>query len=84
MAEGTPLYLLLDDLAGSTLISGFAYLRWADHIPMIRNRVANAPRRIMRDICSGFRDGASSLAQRRLHFGAPPEHGPSGAAGRPW
>ena len=45
MAEGTPLYLLLDDLAGSTLISGFAYLRWADHIPMIRDRVANAPRR---------------------------------------
>ena len=61
MADGTPLYLLLDDLAGSTLISGFAYLRWADHIPMIQNRVANAPRRIMRDICSGFRDGASSL-----------------------
>jgi hypothetical protein len=61
VAEGTPLYLLLDDLAGSTLISGFAYLRWADHIPMIRNRVANAPRRVMRDICSGFRDGASSL-----------------------
>jgi Protein of unknown function (DUF2889) len=61
MAEGTPLYLLLDDLAGSTLISGFAYLRWADHVPLIRNRVANAPRRVMRDICSGFRDGASSL-----------------------
>ncbi len=61
VAEGTPLYLLLDDLAGSTLISGFAYLRWADHVPLIRNRVANAPRRVMRDICSGFRDGASSL-----------------------
>jgi len=27
--EGTPLYLLLDDLAGSTLISGFAFLRWS-------------------------------------------------------
>ncbi len=61
VAHGTPLYLLLDDLAGSTLISGFAFLRWADHVPMIRNRVTNAPRRIMRDICSGFRDGASSL-----------------------
>ncbi len=61
VAHGTPLYLLLDDLAGSTLISGFAFLRWADHVPMIKNRVANAPRRIMRDICSGFRDGASSL-----------------------
>jgi hypothetical protein len=61
VAHGTPLYLLLDDLAGSTLISGFAFLRWADHVPMIKNRVANAPRRVMRDICSGFRDGASSL-----------------------
>ncbi len=61
VSQGTPLYLLLDDLAGSTLISGFAFLRWADHVPMIKNRVANAPRRIMRDICSGFRDGASSL-----------------------
>jgi hypothetical protein len=61
VSHGTPLYLLLDDLAGSTLISGFAFLRWADHVPMIKNRVANAPRRIMRDICSGFRDGASSL-----------------------
>jgi hypothetical protein len=61
MAEGTPLYLLLDDLAGSTLISGFAFLRWADHVPEIKSRLDNAPRRIMRDICSGFRDGASSL-----------------------
>jgi hypothetical protein len=61
VTQGTPLYLLLDDLAGSTLISGFAFLRWADHVPMIKNRVANAPRRVMRDICSGFRDGASSL-----------------------
>ena len=61
MAGGTPLYLLLDDLAGSTLISGFAFLRWVDHVPEIKARLDNAPRRIMRDICSGFRDGASSL-----------------------
>ena len=27
---GTPLHLLLDDLAGSTLISGFVYVRWMD------------------------------------------------------
>jgi len=62
VAEGTPLYLLLDDLAGSTLISGFAFLRWADHVPEIRRRLDNAPRRVMRGTCSGFRDGASSLA----------------------
>ena len=62
VAEGTPLYLLLDDLAGSTLISGFAFLRWADHVPEIRRRLDNGPRRVMRGTCSGFRDGASSLA----------------------
>lgn len=59
--EGTPLYLLLDDLAGSTLISGFAFLRWVDHVPLIKKRLENAPRRVMRGTCSGFRDGASSL-----------------------
>ena len=61
VAAGTPLYLLLDDLAGSTLISGFAYLRWADQIPAIGDRISRAPRRIMRGICAGFADGASSL-----------------------
>jgi hypothetical protein len=58
---GTALYLLLDDMAGSTLIAGFAFLRWSDHVPQIKARLANAPHRVMRDICSGFRDGASSL-----------------------
>jgi hypothetical protein len=58
---GTPLHLLLDDLAGSTLIAGFAFVRWADRLPDVRGRISQAPRRYMRDICSGFRDGASSL-----------------------
>jgi hypothetical protein len=61
VAAGTPLYLLLDDLAGSTLISGFAFLRWVDHVPEIKQRLDKAPRRVMRGTCSGFRDGASSL-----------------------
>ena len=61
VAGGTPLYLLLDDMAGSTLISGFAFLRWSDRLPQIKARLDNAPRRVMRDVCSGFRDGASSL-----------------------
>ena len=61
MAEGTPLYLLLDDLAGSTLISGFAYLRWADHVPMIKNRVANAPAASCATSARASATGASSL-----------------------
>jgi hypothetical protein len=59
---GTPLYLLLDDLAGSTLISGFAFLRWVDHVPEIKQRLDKAPRRVMLGTCSGFRAGASSLS----------------------
>lgn len=58
---GTPLYLLLDDLAGATLISGFAFFRWSEQVPAIRARIADAPSRVMRDVCSGFRDGSGAL-----------------------
>jgi hypothetical protein len=62
--QGTPLQLLLDDLAGSTLIAGFALLRWAEHIPGFAEgmRAARAGRRFsMQGICAGFAPGASSL-----------------------
>jgi hypothetical protein len=59
--QGTPLHLLLDDLAGSTLIAGFALMRWADSIPELAERMQNAPRRSMQGVCAGFRPGASSL-----------------------
>ena len=58
---GTPLHLLLDDLAGATLIAGFAWFRWAEHVPEFRERLANAPGPKMVGICSGFRDGSSAL-----------------------
>ncbi len=61
--NGTPLHLLLDDLAGSTLISGFVFVRWMDEIPEMRDRFTKAPPSgRMVNICSGFRAGASSLA----------------------
>ena len=41
---GTPLYLLLDDLAGASLISGFAFFKWADAGSRDQERVAAAPR----------------------------------------
>ncbi len=34
---GTPLYLLLDDLGGTTLIAGYTYFRWADVFPEVRS-----------------------------------------------
>jgi hypothetical protein len=61
-ANGTPLHLLLDDLAGSTLISGFVFGRWLDHLPEMRERFTKAPpNRQMVDICSGFQSGSSAL-----------------------
>jgi hypothetical protein len=59
-AAGTPLHLLLDDLAGATLIAGFAYFVWADEIPGFHERMAAAPP-VMIGICSGFREESSAL-----------------------
>ncbi|WP_395107997.1 DUF2889 domain-containing protein [Actinomadura sp. SCN-SB] len=59
--RGDPLYLLLDDLAGSSLIAGFAWFRWRDHLPELARLRDRMPRRSMQGICSGFRPGASSL-----------------------
>jgi len=58
--RGTPLHLLLDDLAGSTLIAGFAYLRWAGDVPRT-DQPSDARRRPMDGVCAGYRPGASSL-----------------------
>ena len=81
-SSGTPLHLLLDDLAGSTLISGFVFVRWLDHLPEMRERFTKAPpNRQMVDICSGFQSGSSALAARRLHH-PQPEHRLPGSAGR--
>ena len=58
---GTPLLLLIDDIAGATLISGFTYFRWADVVPDMRERLGSGPKSDMRGICSGFREGSSAL-----------------------
>jgi hypothetical protein len=61
LAAGTPLHLLLDDLAGTTLIAGFAYFKWAERYPAILERFNTQPKGRMTDICSGFQDGSSAL-----------------------
>jgi Protein of unknown function (DUF2889) len=58
---GTPLLLLIDDLAGATLISGFTYYIWADLMPGFHERMANGPAPYMQGTCSGFQPGSSSL-----------------------
>ena len=59
--NGTPLHLLLDDLAGATLIAGYTLFKWADEFVGLRERLESSQTRDMRGICSGFRDGSSAL-----------------------
>lgn len=59
--EETPLYLLLDDISGASLVSGWVWSRWtddwrnppkSDDPPMTRN---------MEGVCIGFSPGSSAL-----------------------
>ncbi len=58
---GTPLHLLLDDLAGATLIAGYTFFRWSDVYPEIRRRIENGTKHVLEGTCSGFRPGSSGL-----------------------
>lgn len=61
--RGTPLYLLLDDLAGATLIGGFAFTQWPDEWPehWQRQRERAFKGRRMEGVCIGFRPGSTAL-----------------------
>lgn len=63
VAAGTPLYLLLDDLSGATLVSGFAFMHWRDPEDVFdRTSPETKARKIkMVGICAGFQKGASAL-----------------------
>jgi hypothetical protein len=69
--EGAPLYLLLDDLAGASLIAGFVWFRWRDHLPELAELRGKRSMRSMQGICSGFRPGASSLNADGSQSGIP-------------
>jgi hypothetical protein len=68
--SGTPLHLLLDDVAGTSLIAGFAWSRWRADIRRLMSR-EGAPNnefatRKGRIICSGLRpDGWAQTAPAR-------------------
>ena len=57
---GTPLYLLLDDIAGASLIAGFAYSRWVDR-ELLLQAISAAPVRNMEGVCTGFQPGSGAL-----------------------
>lgn len=58
---GTPLYLLLDDIAGSSLIAGFAHLQWVDHDLLRKSMSANGTTRNMTGVCTGYQPGSGAL-----------------------
>jgi hypothetical protein len=59
---GTPLFLLLDDLSGATLIGGFAYSQWPSQWPEGWHQTrSKSGQRAVEGICAGFAPGASSL-----------------------
>ena len=61
--RGTPLYLLLDDLAGATLVGGFAFTQWPQAWPAHwqHDRARAFRGRRMAGVCIGFGPGSSAL-----------------------
>ena len=58
-----PLYLLLDDLAGASLISGFAFFKWAKQVP--RDQEPRRPLRRARSCATSARDSAPGRVRSR-------------------
>ena len=58
--KGTPLYLLLDDISGASLVSQWAWSRWADD--WHGGTDADERRARMENICTGFATGSSALS----------------------
>lgn len=65
---GSPLYLLLDDLSGASLIAPWAWSRWKTDwvassglVPMSREQMIQFRKQRMENICTGYASGSSSL-----------------------
>lgn len=63
--RGTPLFQLLDDYAGASLVAGWIWSQWTDDW-MVRSRNAGTRSTagkggVMLNVCTGFAEGASSL-----------------------
>jgi hypothetical protein len=65
---GTPLYFLLDDVPGATLIAGYVWTRWPEEASDAQAEEARAARslhiRSMEDVCSGWRAGGTAMRLR--------------------
>jgi hypothetical protein len=70
LANSAPLYLLLDDLAGASLVANWAWSRWGDgwlsqFIPVSDAEALEQRRSRMTDICTGFAVGSSAITDIR-------------------
>ncbi|MFA7324733.1 MAG: DUF2889 domain-containing protein [Candidatus Nanopelagicales bacterium] len=64
VAAGTPLYLLLDDLSGATLVGSVAFRFWQTPEEMEERMKKMQPligKRVMEGICAGFAPGSTAL-----------------------
>ncbi|MEY4160825.1 MAG: hypothetical protein RLZZ136_1446 [Pseudomonadota bacterium] len=72
LLEGSPLYLLLDDISGTSLISPWAMSQWLpDWVERMRQRAAAAPPEMSAfsnrtDVCWGFRQESTALKSMDL------------------
>jgi len=62
LERGTPLYLLLDDLSGVSLIAGVAWTAWPQLWP---GEFVPGPRNSMDGVCIGFAPGSPALVEVR-------------------
>jgi Protein of unknown function (DUF2889) len=61
---GTPLYQILDDFAGASLVSGWIWSIWTeDWMARMRESASTQIRHKMVNICTGFANEASSLTE---------------------
>ena len=62
--KGTPLYQIMDDFAGASLVSGWIWSVWTDDwAARMKSSDSQQMRRKMTNICTGFTEGASSLSE---------------------
>jgi len=65
--SGSPLYLLLDDISGTSLIAGWSIMRTLEVPPV----VTDTPHRPPEGVCIGFAPGSSALEPRQTRVAAP-------------
>jgi len=65
---GTPLFQVLDDFAGASLVAGWIWTRWMDNWHERTGDGSKLARRSMVAICTGFAPGGSAFAPDGVTF----------------